>query len=124
MIRCGRCRLDRRVAVPIVGGMKPPFKTKQDWEYAQRKLGECVGDVICSDNVRKAIAYISPKLVIKATAQRRNDKRARSATVLVTVGAPNFAERRHIKVCQKAGMAFPLNAIAWKLWAKKKGVRK
>jgi hypothetical protein len=100
--------------------MKPPFKSKQDWEYAQRKLGECVGDVICSDNVRKAIAYISPTLTIKATAQRRNDRRAKSATVLVTVGKPNFAERRHIKVCQKAGMCFPLNHIEWKNWPNKK----
>jgi threonyl-tRNA synthetase len=99
--------------------VKPPFKSKQDWEYAQRKLGEAVGDVMCS-NVRRATAFISPKLTIKATAQRRQDKRNRSETILVTVGAPNFVERRFIKVCQKAGMVFPLNQIVWKHWPKEK----
>lgn len=100
--------------------MKPPFKSKQDWEYAQRKLGEAVGDVLCSTTVRRATAFISPTLTIKATAQRRQDKRSTSATCLVTVGRPNFLEQRFIRQCQKAGMVFPLNQIQWKLWPNKK----
>lgn len=98
--------------------MKSPFKSRGDYEYAMRKLGECVGDVAYG-TVRKATAFISPTLTIKATAQRRQDKRSKSVTVLVTAGAPNFLERRFIKVCQKAGMAFPLRQIQWKLWPKK-----
>jgi hypothetical protein len=96
------------------------FKSKQDYEYAMHKLGMCVGDVL-GNNVRRATAYISPKLTIKVTAQRRADKRSRTVTALVTVGAPNFIERRFIRVCQKAGMAFPLQQIQWKLWPKKGG---
>lgn len=95
------------------------FKSKGDYEYAMRKLGEAVGDVVCQSHIRRATAFISPTLTMKATAQRKQDKRARSATVLVTVGAPNFVERRFIRVCQKAGMAFPLNQIQWKFWPKK-----
>lgn len=101
--------------------MKPPFKSKQDYEYAMKKLGQAVGDVLCMSHVRKATAFISPKLTIKATAQHRGDKRSKSATCLVTVGAPNFVERRFIRVCQKAGMAFPLSQIQWKHWPKKGG---
>jgi len=86
-----------------------------------RKLGEAVGDVVCASNVRRATAFISPTLTMKATAQRKHDKRATSVTVLVTVGRPNFVERRFIKVCQKAGMAFPLRQIQWKFWPKKGG---
>lgn len=99
--------------------MKPPFKSKQDYEYAMKKLGEAVGDTL-TGNVRRATAYISPTLTIKATAQRRQDKRDKSATCLVTVGRPNFVERRFIRVCQKAGMAFPLNSIYHKPWPKNK----
>lgn len=100
--------------------MKSPFKTKQDYEYAMRKLGECVGDVAMQTNTRRATAYISPKLTIKATAQRRHDKRGNSETILVTIGAPNFLERRFIRICQKAGMVFPLHQIQWKFWPEKK----
>ena len=100
--------------------MKSPFKSRQDYEYAMRKLGEAVGDVLCSANTRRATAYLSPTLTIKATAQRRQDRRDKTATALVTVGRPNFAERRFIRVCLKAGMAFPLRQIQWKHWPKKK----
>ena len=101
--------------------MKSPFKSRGDYEYAMRKLGEAIGDVVMGSNVRRATAYISPKLTMKATAQRKQDGRDKSVTVLVTVGAPNFVERRFIKVCQKAGMAFPLRQIQWKHWPKKHG---
>ena len=96
------------------------FKSKQDYEYAMRKLGEAVGDVIAGSNVRRATAFISPTLTMKATAQRRQDKRSKSSTVLVTVGAPNFLERRFIRVCQKAGMAFPLKQVQLRYWPVKK----
>lgn len=98
------------------------FKSKGDYEYAMQKLGHAVGDVISQPNVRRATAFISPSLTMKATAQRKQRKSGDlSVTVLVTVGRPNFVERRFIKVCQKAGMAFPLNQIQWKFWPKKGG---
>ena len=100
--------------------MKSPFKSKQDYEYAMKKLGQAVGDVLTGTNIRRATAYISPTLTIKATAQRKQDGRDKQATCLVTVGRPNFVERRFIKVCQKAGMCFPINQIQWKLWPKKR----
>jgi hypothetical protein len=100
--------------------VKSPFKSKGDYEYAMRKLGEAIGDVAYG-TARRATAYISPTLTMKATAQRKQDKRARYSTVLVTVGTPNFVERRFIKVCQKAGMCFPLNQIQWRAWPKKGG---
>lgn len=99
--------------------MKSPFKSKGDYEYAMRKLGEAIGDVVTGNNIRRATAYISPKLTMKATAQRRQDKRDKFATVLVTVGTPNFIERRFIRACQKSGVVFPVTGIQWKLWPKK-----
>lgn len=91
-----------------------------DGELQNKKIGQCVTDVMTIKNCRRATAYMSAKLTIKATAQRRQDKRAKSSTILVTIGRPNFIERRFIKVCQKAGMAFPLRQIQWKFWPKKK----
>lgn len=99
--------------------MKSPFKSRGDYELAMRKLGEAIGDVITGTDIRRATAFISPTLTMKATAQRRQDKRTKSSTVLVTVGAPNFLERRFIRQCQKAGMCFPLRQIQWKHWPAK-----
>jgi hypothetical protein len=87
-------------------------------ELTERRIGECVSAVL-GMNLRKATAYISPSLTIKASAQRRYRKNEPSCTLLVTIGKPNFLERRFIKVCQKAGMAFPLKQIQWKHWPKK-----
>lgn len=80
------------------------------------RVSNCIGDVVAMPNVRKAIAYLAPNFVVKATAQRRQDGRDSRMTLLVTVGAPNFVERRFIKVCQKAGIVFPLRQIQWKFW--------
>lgn len=92
-----------------------------DYDAERKRIGQCVQDVLTIKNVRRATAYISEKRTVKATLQRRIDKRAKSATVLVTVGAPNFLERRFIRLCKKAGMVFPLRQIQWKHWPKKGG---
>lgn len=91
-----------------------------DFRAEEKKIGECVRDVLTIKNCRRAMAFISPKKTVKATAQRRLDKRDRSATILVTVGAPNFLERRLIRSYQKSGVVFPLNQIHHKFWPKKK----
>lgn len=88
-------------------------------ELTERRIGECVSAVLGTKNLRRATAFISPALTIKATAQRREDKREKSRTLLVTVGTPNFVERRFIRVCQKAGMCFPLRQVQLKFWPKK-----
>jgi hypothetical protein len=93
--------------------------TTSNPELTERRIGECVSAVLGDSNMRRATAYISPTLTIKASAQRRYRKNEKSVTVLVTVGKPNFEQRRFIRVCQKAGMCFPLRQISWKFWPKK-----
>lgn len=64
---------------------------------------------------RKATKYVSPKEVIKATFQGKRDKRATHNTVLITVGAPNYAERKFIKLAKKAFEPFPIKKIQLRL---------
>lgn len=85
----------------------------------EKQIGEAVSCVLVVPNCRRATAYLSENFTVKATAQRRIDKRAKSATVLVTMGRPNFLERRFIRLCQKAGMCFPLRQVQLKFWPKK-----
>jgi hypothetical protein len=67
-------------------------------------------------NVRHAAVYISPRFVAKATRQRKPDRRDTRETFLVTVGAPNYYERRFIKACQKAGEPFPVRKVQLKFY--------
>lgn len=63
-----------------------------------------------SHTIKKATLYLSPKQTIKITRQR-HDRRASRHTYLLTVGAPNYAERIFIKSCIKAGERFPVKKI-------------
>lgn len=60
---------------------------------------------------KRATAYISPTYTIKATRQHRFDKRLRQETFLITLGQPNYAERKFIKLCKKVGEPFPVKRI-------------
>jgi len=84
------------------------------------EIGEVVSCLLVIPNVRRATAYISDKFTVKATAQRRSDKRERAVTMLVTVGAPNFVERRFIRLAKKSGEPFPIKKVQLKFWPKKK----
>lgn len=71
-------------------------------------------------SVRKAIGYISPHFTVKATRQKKSDRRDRQETFVVTIGKPNYAERAFIKTCIKAKEPFPVKKIQLKYWPKKK----
>ena len=71
-------------------------------------------------NVRKATKYVLPNLTIKATRQKKPDGRDRQETFIVTIGKPNYLERKFIKACIKAKEPFPIKKIQLKFWPKKK----
>ena len=70
---------------------------------------------VLQPSIYRATKYVSPTRVIKATRHRFQGKlltsRARQETVLVTIGKPNYRERRFIKLCQLAKESFPLRKI-------------
>ena len=63
---------------------------------------------------RKATKYLSESVVVKATRRLFNgriDHRETRIEILLTVGAPNYAERRVIKTLKQAGEPFPVKKI-------------
>lgn len=82
-----------------------------------------VGAVLSSDDVRRATYYLSPGLTIKATRTRRVDKREKAESYIVTVGRPNYAERKFIKVAKAAGEPFPVKKVQLTFWPKKQKVK-
>ena len=69
----------------------------------------------------KATKFISEKEIVRATRRTYNGKFNRRSNVemSLTLGRPNFAERKFIKLCKKAGEKFPVQKVQLK-FAKKK----
>lgn len=78
-----------------------------------------VGPVISAlelECARTAVLYLSPKRVVRATRQFKQSRRATRDNYIVTIGAPNFAERAAIKVMQRGNIKFPLKFVIVKGW--------
>lgn len=80
-------------------------------------IGNVVKTLLESD-AAKVTAFLSPNLTVKASRVMfggRIDKRDARADVRVTIGVPNYAERRFIKACKDAGEPFPIKRLQVKL---------
>ena len=60
---------------------------------------------------RRVTKFISPKFTLKATYRGKRATLSRQHEILVTFGAPNYAENKFIKRCLKAGEAFPVKKL-------------
>ena len=71
----------------------------------------------------KATSYQSEKLVVNATIRLARGKLPRkneNLDIVVKIGSPNFAERKFVKDCKKAGEPFPVKRIQLKFPPNKK----
>lgn len=57
---------------------------------------------------KQAVKYVYTNLVVKAT------RHGKSRSILLTIGKPNFQERKFVKLCKKAGEPFPVHKIQLK----------
>lgn len=63
------------------------------------------------DGAQKATKYLGPKLVVKATRRHARRKNERTVEVVLTAGAPNYAERKFLKACAAAGEPIPVRKV-------------
>lgn len=64
--------------------------------------------------IRKATKYIDKNLVVKVTLKSYGGKRPRKGSTVdavLTVGRPNYAERKFIARCRKAGEKLPVRKV-------------
>ncbi len=76
-------------------------------------LGRIITTLIDQD-AKKVTAFLSPLLTVKASRRLCDGKihrRARTIDVVVTIGKPNYQERRFIKDYQRAGEPFPVKRL-------------
>lgn len=84
-------------------------------------VSDCVLALMAPD-IYRATKFLSSVMVVKATRPHRFDRRSRGQTVVVTVGKPNYRERKFLKTCKKAGEPLPVKKI--QLQATKKSRKK
>lgn len=85
-------------------------------------VGDCVL-ALMGPGAYRATKFLSPVMVVKATRPHRFDRRSRGQTVVVTVGKPNYRERRFLKACRKAGEPLPVKKIQLQATPKKRTKR-
>ena len=66
--------------------------------------------------LRKVTYYDSKDLVVKVSRKHKLDARGHQSTFVVTVGRPNYAERKFIDKCFEAGQSLPLRKLQLKFW--------
>lgn len=76
----------------------------------EKHIAEVV-NAVWSGMARQAIKYVNEKFTIKATYHGKFDLRSRNDVIVVTLGTPNFKERRFIKLCKKAKEKFPIRKL-------------
>lgn len=77
-------------------------------------------NTLVNSTARRAIKYISPSLVVRATRRTFRGKIAGGNLELsVTIGRPNYSERLFINKCIKAHEPFPIRKIQLKYLAQR-----
>lgn len=71
-------------------------------------------------DARQAVVYQSPYTCVKVTRQFKPNKRNTRESFVLTIGRPNAAGEKFVKLCQKAGEPFPIRKVQLKFYPKKK----
>ncbi len=66
---------------------------------------------------RQAIKFLAPQFIVKATRRFKPDKRSYHEEIIITIGKPNYRERKFIRQCLRAKEPFPIKKIKLK-WYK------
>lgn len=70
----------------------------------------------------KATKFLSKKQIVRASIKTFNRKISKvgNVEIILTLGHPNFAERKFLKLCKKAGEPIPVKKVQLKYLPKKK----
>lgn len=67
---------------------------------------------------KSATTYVTPQCVVKVTRRHKPRAKERHTEFVLSMGVPNYAERRFVKLCQRAGEPFPVAKPQLKFWKK------
>lgn len=88
--------------------------------YERRAVAEAVRNVLYVPGTRSATVYLRPDLRVTATCRIRPKLGHLPRFLVLTIGRPNFAQRRAVKQMQRAGEPFPVRRAQLTLWPERK----
>lgn len=65
---------------------------------------------------RRATKYVSPNFVVKGARRHRPRRIEPRVEIVLTIGKPNWSERRFITTAKRAGESFPIKQVQLKDW--------
>ena len=80
----------------------------------EKFLRKAAGDVVVAvvaGKAWRAVKYVSPTQVVRATQILLRKKIRRGVEIRLQVSRPNYREVRFIRDCKKAGVPFPVRKI-------------
>jgi hypothetical protein len=88
-------------------------------DVAAEQIGRVVRLLLDTPTARKVTLYLSPTLTVKASRKLyegdkergRYSTRVTRADVQLTIGAPNYQERRELKLLKKVCEPFPVKKL-------------
>lgn len=89
-------------------------------KIARNSVAKVAEAMLSMPDVYRATVYQDGNTVIKLTRLHKHDRRSRSASFVLTVGAPNFLERETVKLYAKAGEPLPVRKVQLKSWPKRR----
>lgn len=89
-------------------------------KFAMNSVIEVLENLLTSGAV-KATKYLSEKEVIRATRRTVQGKIPKKGNIEIslTLGRPNYEERKFVKTCKKAKQKFPIQKVQLKFLKKR-----
>lgn len=81
---------------------------------------KCVAAIESSD-AKKASVFVSEKLVVSVCRRFKRHARSSREDFVLKIGAPNYLERKFIRLCRRAGEPLPVKKVQLRPWPRKRG---
>lgn len=83
-------------------------------------VAKCIAALEAAPEMRRATVFLAENFTVKATRRFKHSRRARYQNFVLSYGVPNFAERRFIRDCRKAGVPFPVKKVQLRAWPRQR----
>lgn len=79
-------------------------------QFEMKDVGKALEALFTTDAM-SAVNYLAKDMIIRATWQGKQRRGSLRETIILTIGQPNYRERKFIKLCKRAKEKFPVRKI-------------
>lgn len=87
----------------------------QEYHDVLKATNAVLSNLLAVPNIKNATKFLTPKRTVRGTVIGKPRKNEGRVCVSLSIGVPNYRERKFIKDCQQAGEPFPVAKVQLKL---------